>query len=205
MLTVGAAGALILLGAGILLRGRVPGIDVWALEVLTLDGDVGWAVTATGVVSDGLRVAAVVAAATAVGWLLWRERLNGLLPALGYAAVFVVLASSSELLKDVFGRTHPLDAEEVSLPSTHVTMVTVGLLVAAGVLWRLTGRWHAGATIVVALAIAATAATRVLLAEHHLTDVGATAAGYAGLALLCVGLLRYAGRPRPGRPAQAPA
>lgn len=134
LVTVGAAGALILLASGILLRGRVPGIDVWALEVLTLDGDVGRA-----------------------------------------------------------------------LPSTHVTMVTVGLLVAAGVLWRLTGRWHAGATIVVAVAIAATAATRVLLAEHHLTDVGATAAGYAGLALLCVGLLRYAGRPRPGRSAQAPA
>jgi membrane-associated phospholipid phosphatase len=195
-LLAGAAGALVLAIVGLLLRDRIPGVDAWGLDALRV-APASPAEEVLAAISDGLRIGCVAGAAAAIGWLVWRGRRQALVPALGFVALFLVLAASSELLKEVFGRPHPGDPADLSYPSTHVAMVTVAVVIAAAIMGRLAVRWRGRLVLLAVAAVLATAATRVVLGEHHLTDVAGTALGYAGLSLLGIRLLLL--MPVPGR------
>lgn len=188
-LAAGLIGATLLLLGGLLLADRVPAVDQWGLDTMRVASD-GPMEPIIHALSDGLWIAAMAGCIASLGWLLWRGRRRALGPALGSVAVFLVLAPSSELLKDLFGRPHPVEPLEYSFPSTHVTMVTVSVVIAAAIGARLAPQWRRFTVAVAFAAILVTAATRVLLGEHHLTDVAVTAAGYAGLGLLGVTLAR---------------
>lgn len=188
-LLAGLAGALALVTLGLLLRDRVPAVDAWGVDALRMTPGSG-AETAVAATSDWLRNACVAAAVAATGWLLWCGRRQAVLPALGCVALFLLLAPSSELLKDVFDRPHPTDPADVSYPSTHVTTATVAVVIAAGILASLARRWRTWLVVLAVSAVVVTAATRVLLGEHYVTDVGAAALGYTGVTLLGRRLVR---------------
>lgn len=61
-------------------------------------------------------------------------------------------------------------------------MVTVAVVIIAAIL-RTPGRRTRFGPVLLVSAVVAAAATRVMLAEHHITDVLGTAIGYAGVAM----------------------
>jgi membrane-associated phospholipid phosphatase len=193
-LMAAATGALLLAGVGLLVGDPPPRMDSWGVDTLRLNpgGDAERLVAAF---SDGLRAASVAAAAAAVGWMVWRERRAAAGQALGHISMFLVLVASSEFLKAIVARPHPVDPADVSFPSTHVAMVTVGALIAVALAGRFAVRWRGWMIVAAVLAILATAASRVWLGEHYLTDVLASGVGYAGLTSLGLSLLGTWRRP----------
>lgn len=168
---------------------RVPGVDTWALDTFRL-AEGGFEHATVAVLTEALRAACIAGAAVAIVALLRSRGRSALTISIGYTVIFLVLASSSELLKEVFGRPHPNDPTDVSYPSTHVTMAVVASLIAVEGFRRVTSvrsTWLVAAAVI---AITATAMTRVALAEHVVTDVVGTALGYTGLTILALRLLR---------------
>ncbi|AYY14887.1 phosphatase PAP2 family protein [Actinobacteria bacterium YIM 96077] len=179
-LAAGTAGAVVLATVGLLLDDHLPLVDVWALDVLrTTQGEPAYTVVTA--VSDGLGAVCVGGAAAAIAWLVWQAPRHAWRLALGYVLLFLLLAGSAELLKAVFARPHPVGMADWSFPSAHVAIVATATLITVGILGRLITRWRRHLVMLAVIVVAVIAVTRVWLGEHHVTDVVATAAGYAGL------------------------
>lgn len=177
-LLVGGAAVLALVG---LLTGPLP-VDRWVLGWARVPPD-SLAGTSVGWASSGLRLGAGVATIVAVVVLVRRGGARTLGEAAAYVLLFVGLAGSSELLKPVFERPHPTDPSDWAFPSTHVAMVAIGVVVTVAIARRLSPSRSTTLAALGATAVALTACTRVLLAEHHLSDVLASALGYSLLAI----------------------
>ncbi len=178
-------------------------VERTAHEAVLDSGALLSAARATTLLGGGAVRAALVLLVAA--WLLHRRQRRH--------AVFLVLtvAGGSALnigLKALVDRARPVLPEAVavetspSFPSGHTMGTTVLVLSLLLVAWPALGRWRPGAVVFAGLAVAAVAASRVLLGVHYLSDVvAAVFAGGIWVAVSAAAVLGWRGdrAPRPPR------
>jgi membrane-associated phospholipid phosphatase len=177
----GTACLTVLIVVGLAVRGAVPGLDAWALRAAgNATGVVEQAATIISGVATLLGITALVVAA-GIAW--FRHRSAAYATLLRSGLLFVVCCLTV-LLQDVFQRQGPTAVPDWSYPSGHVTIITAVALTAVVLSAHLAAprRWLVWSVALVAVLL--TAASRLALGEHFLTDVVGAVSGTVGVGLL---------------------
>lgn len=172
----------ILVLVGLAVRDRVPGLDAWALRsARSAPGStISNGATIFSAISTPLGVAVLAAAASLA---LWQRRGAAIMPLLRLGVLFVV-SCLTVLLQDVFQRQGPTSVPDWSYPSGHVVIMTAIAVTAVVASAQLAAPRRRLVWAAAGLAVAITAASRVALGEHFLTDVVGAVLGTVGTGLL---------------------
>jgi undecaprenyl-diphosphatase len=180
----GALGAAALVAAvvlGVLVRDRVPGIDSWALRELRAEPDTVPSRLATVISGSFTLVSLAILIRTAV------HARRDAQPLLRYVAVLALCLATLES-QAAFQRPGPTADLDWTYPSGHTTMVA-----ALGVTSVLLATQRRGQVLALqATALVLTAASRVVLGEHYVTDVAGAALGVLGVGLIAATALSRA-------------
>lgn len=199
-LTAAGIGCLtVLIVMGLAVRDSVPGLDAWVLRMAGSATGSGLERAATVVsgVSTLLGITTLMAAAG----IMWSRQRRAALATLLRSGLLFVVCCLTVLLQDVFQRQGPTAVPDWTYPSGHVTVITAVALTAVVMSAHLTGPRRLLVWLVTIVAVFLTAASRVTLGEHYLTDVVGAVSGTAGVGvLMAVALGMLPIRHRSGEP-----
>jgi undecaprenyl-diphosphatase len=119
--------------------------------------------------------------------------------------VLLLCRLTSTVFKPVFVRTRPRDYPDLSYPSGHVVSVaSTGFVAVLLCLWA-APRLARKVAVVFAVATVLSAASRIVLGVHWLTDTLGSVLGVAGIGLIAAVVLRVLPGPRDPVPADTKA